>query len=183
MMPPREKPTDPREAPKINTPGVLKLFVYGTLKRGYWNHDAFCQGVLEVREAQVRGRLYQGLGFPLLEVPHEDILAHGTADPLADVATQARLSGQAGSCSRPDRESATQGAWGAVYGELLTFDDPKIRLPAIDRLEGFRPGGSSLYRRVLVSARLNGVCELAWVYTVEATGIKRRRIVSGCWSE
>lgn len=40
-------------------------------------------------------------------------------------------------------KSVTAGDWGRVYGELLTFDDPESRLPAIDRLEGFRPGGSS----------------------------------------
>ena len=33
----------------------------------------------------------------------------------------------------------------AVYAELLTFDDPESHLPAIDRLEGFYPGGSCLY--------------------------------------
>ena len=54
---------------------LLRLFVYGTLKRGYWNHDLFCEGVLEIREAQIRGRLYEGPGFPVLEVPDEDILA------------------------------------------------------------------------------------------------------------
>ena len=68
------------------------------------------------------------------------------------------------------------GAWDAVYGELLTFDDPQSSLPAIDCLEGFRPGSSSLYRRVLVPATVHGVRKLAWVYTVEATRIK-----SGCW--
>ena len=182
-MTPRKKPTDPREAPKENTYGMLKLFVYGTLKRGYWNYDAFCQGVLEIREAQVRGRLYEGPGFPVLEVPDEDVLAHGTPDPLADVATQARLSARVGSCSRPARESATAGAWGAVFGELLTLDDPESCLPAIDHLEGFRPGGRSLYRRVLIPVTMDGVRELAWVYTVETTGIKRCRIVSGHWPQ
>ena len=182
-MTPREQPTEPREAPKENTSGVLRLFVYGTLKRGYWNHDRFCRGVGEIREAQVRGRLYEGPGFPVLEVPEEDVLARGTAAPLADVATQARLSRRVASCSRPERESATTGAWGAVYGELLCFDDPEARLPAVDRLEGFRPSGSSLYRRVLVPAMVDGAREFAWVYTVGTTGIKRRRIVSGCWPE
>ena len=182
-MTPREKPAEPRESPKENTSGMLRLFVYGTLKRGYWNHDAFCLGVLEVREAQVRGRLYEGPGFPVLEVPDEDILAYGTANHLADVATQARLPDWVGSAPRPAPECATAGAWGAVYGELLSFNDPESRLPAIDRLEGFRPGGSSLYRRVLVPVIVEGACELAWVYTVEETGIKRRRIVSGCWPE
>ncbi len=182
-MTPREKPTESRESPKMNTSGMLKLFVYGTLKHGYWNHHAFCRGVLEVREAQVRGRLYEGPGFPVLEVPDEDVLARGTADPLADVATQGRLSDQVGSSPVPDQEGATAGTWGAVYGELLTFDNPKSRLHAIDRLEGFRPGGSSLYRRVLVPVTVDGACELAWVYTVETTRIKRRRIVSGRWPE
>ncbi len=102
---------------------------------------------------------------------------------MADVTTQVRLSARVGSFPRPVPESATACAWGAVCGELLTFDDPESRLPAIDRLEGFRPGGSSLYRRVLVPATVNGGQELAWVYTVEATRIKRRRIVSGCWPE
>ena len=51
-----------------------------------------------------------------------------------------------------------------MYGELLTFDDPYSSLPPIDRLEGFRPGGSSLYRRLLVPATVEGARELAWVY-------------------
>jgi hypothetical protein len=41
---------------------------------------------------------------------------------------------------------------------VFTFDDPETRLPPLDRLEGFRPGGRSLYRRVLVET---GGC---WVY-------------------
>ena len=182
-MTPRQQPTEPGESLKMDTSGMLKLFVYGTLKRGYWNHDAFCEGVLEIREAQVRGRLYEGPGFPVLEVPDEDILAYGTVNHLADVATQAGLSDWVGSDPRPVPECAATGAWGAVYGELLTFDDPESRLPAIDRLEGFRPGGSSLYRRVLVQVAVNDTRELAWVYAVETTGIKRCRIVSGRWPE
>ena len=66
-MRPREKSTDPRQSPKMNTSPTLKLFVYGTLKRGYRNHDDFCEGVPEIREGQVRGRLYDGSGFPVLE--------------------------------------------------------------------------------------------------------------------
>ncbi len=45
-------------------------------------------------------------------------------------------------------------------GEILAFDDPKNRLPAIDRLEGLHPGGRSLYLRVLVLAAVNGTWEL-----------------------
>jgi gamma-glutamylcyclotransferase (GGCT)/AIG2-like uncharacterized protein YtfP len=51
-----------------------------------------------------------------------------------------------------------------VYGELLTFDDPETRLPAIDHLEGFLPGGPSLYRRVLVPSIIHGDTVPAWLY-------------------
>jgi len=100
-------------------------------------------------------------------VPEADILAHGTADSLADVATQARLTTEfAARAARPDPgENGTPGGrWGPVYGELLTFDDPETRLPAINRLEGFLPGGPSLYRRVLVSAIIHGGTVPAWLY-------------------
>ena len=162
---------------------MLRLFVYGTLKRGYGNHEHFCRGALEIREAQVRGRLYDGPGFPVLEVPGEDVLACGTADPLADVGTQTRLSDGVGKYPRPVPGGAETGDWGTVYGELFTFDDPKTRLPAIDRLEGFRPNGLSLYRRVLVVAMVCGGRELAWAYTLESTDFQHRRIRSGRWPD
>jgi len=69
----------------------------------------------------------------------------------------------------PDRLSkkGTGAPWGPVYGELLTFDDPENRLPAIDRLEGFHPGGPCLYRRVLVPVRANGTGLPVWLYVGE----------------
>lgn len=157
---------NPTEPLKPNTNGMLRLFVYGTLKRGFWNHDRFCQGVLTVEDAVVRGRLYEmHSGIPVLQVPDGDVLAHGSLDPLADVATQARLSEQLASYPEPALKSATTGDWDRVYGELLTFDDPENRLPAIDRLEGFHPGGPCLYRRVLVPVCMNRERRLiAWAY-------------------
>ena len=60
----------PNEPPKENTTGLLRLFVYGTLKRGYWNHERFCRGVLSVEEAVVWGRLYElPSGIPVLRCP------------------------------------------------------------------------------------------------------------------
>jgi gamma-glutamylcyclotransferase (GGCT)/AIG2-like uncharacterized protein YtfP len=51
-----------------------------------------------------------------------------------------------------------------VYGELLTFDDPETRLPTVDRLESFHPGGRSLYRRVLVPVYAGKELIPAWLY-------------------
>jgi len=121
---------------------LIDLFVYGTLKVGYWNHDRLCRGVVAVEKAFVCGKLYEtSSGIPVLRVPDETILAHGTSDLLADAETQARI--QLGAVAEADDR---------VYGEILTFDDPEDRLAAIDRLEGFRPGLRCTYQRVLLPA-------------------------------
>jgi len=177
----REQSMNPNEPSKENTTGILRLFVYGTLKRGYWNHDRFCRGVLDVQEAVVRGRLYEmPSGIPVLEVPETDILAHGTADPLADVATQARFAEDLAFILKPVPGSATAGDWGPVYGELLTFGDPSTRLPAIDRLEGFHPGGSSMYQRVMVAVRVETAITPVWLYSMKYRS-NWRRVANGRW--
>jgi gamma-glutamylcyclotransferase (GGCT)/AIG2-like uncharacterized protein YtfP len=194
-MNPREQSMNPNEPPKENTclraarphrqaAGILRIFVYGTLKRGCWNHDRFCRGVLSVEEAVVRGRLYEmPSGIPVLQVPEEDILACGTADPSADVATQARFAEDLASILKPVPESATAGDWAPVYGEFLTFDDPESRLPAIDRLEGFHPGGPSLYRRVLVPVYAGEELFPAWLYVGTPKHRARRSLPNGTWPE
>ena len=180
-MNPMNQAMNATEPLKPNTNGILRLFVYGTLKRGFWNHDRFCRGVLAIEDALVRGRLFEtSSGIPVLEVPEEDILAVGTTNPLADVATclraethrqvQARVVARMSNPDpTPDRlpKKGTGAPWGPVYGELLTFDDPENRLPAIDRLEGFHPGGPCLYCRVLVPIRTNGTGLPAWLYVGE----------------
>jgi hypothetical protein len=92
----------------------------------------------------------------VLVVPEAAILAHGSTDALADVRLQAKVAADTEEHGEP---------WRDIAGELLTFDDPQDRLPPIDALEDFHPGGASLYRRVLVSVRCDGGIRLtAWVY-------------------
>ena len=181
-----DTPMNPTEPLKPNTNGMLRLFVYGTLKRGFWNHDRFCRGVLTVEDAVVHGRLFEtSSGIPFLEVPDEDVIAIGTTNPLADVATQAHVAARMSNPEpTPDRlpKKGTGAPWGPVYGELLTFDDPENRLPAIDRLEGFHPGGPCLYRRVLVLAQAHGTVLPAWLYVVEVTSNRSfKPLPSGKW--
>jgi gamma-glutamylcyclotransferase (GGCT)/AIG2-like uncharacterized protein YtfP len=123
---------NPEDTPET----ILRLFVYGTLKWGYWNHQRFCAQARSVEPAVVWGRLYHlNAGFPALEVPEGLILARGTADPLADASRQ-----------------------------QVTFTDPQRDLPPIDRLEGFRPGGHSMYQRVMVAVLVNRTPCAAWIY-------------------
>lgn len=46
----------------------LQVFVYGTLKPGYENHNLYCRDrLLESRPAQVKGELYSlSLGYPAM---------------------------------------------------------------------------------------------------------------------
>jgi len=183
---PMNQAMNPTEPSNANTSGMLRLFVYGTLKRGFWNHDRFCRGVLTVEDAVVCGRLFETpSGIPVLQVPEEDILAVGTTDPRADVATQAHVTARVSNPEpTPERllKNATGAPWAPVYGELLTFDDPETRLPAIDRLEGFHLGGPCLYRRVLVPVRVNETVLSAWLYVVGnrwAGGCKE--LTGGIW--
>jgi gamma-glutamylcyclotransferase (GGCT)/AIG2-like uncharacterized protein YtfP len=147
----------------LEEPALLDVFVYGTLKRGQRNHERFCRGALTVREATVRGRLYDlPFGFPALVVPKEDVWATGTKNYLFDARTRSHPQ------TEPQKVSPD---WDMVYGELFTFDDPEKRLSDLDALEGFRPDESGLYRRVLVPAMLAeaDTTVLVWTYAVDST--------------
>ena len=63
----------------------------------------------------------------------------------------------------------------------MTFDDPEERLPRIDGLEGFRPGGEGSYTRVLVPVRPKGgePIVLAWAYAIaKGSGV---HLPGGSW--
>jgi len=80
------------------------------------------------------------------------------------VATQARFAEKLAFYLEQVPESATAGDWALVWGELLTFDDPTSWSHAIDRLEGFHPGGPSLYGRVLAPVWADGTVLPVWLY-------------------
>jgi gamma-glutamylcyclotransferase (GGCT)/AIG2-like uncharacterized protein YtfP len=139
----------------------IKIVVYGSLKRGFWNHEPFCASAISIQHATVRGRLYElPSGIPVLEVPEKDIVAHGSADILKDIAMQRRLE-----VAVPGYLDCSGEGWQQIESELITLPNPVITLPPIDRLEGFNPNDVSLYRRVLVPVRLSDKSSAtAWCY-------------------
>ena len=155
---------------------LIKVFVYGTLMRGYANHDYYCRGAMKIEPAEIWGRLYDLGCYPVLEVPEELILACGTADPVADAETQAqfaqKLNGQP-ELPRPE------GDWELINGELVTFDNPQVYLPPIDGLESFNPESSSGYQRVLMLVKASEITP-AWVYRVE-NGKSMGERIHGRW--
>lgn len=138
---------------------LFRLFVYGTLKRGYWNHETYCRSAVAIEEATVRGRLYElPSAIPVLLVPDNDVLAVGSGCVLDDILRQDTAAARS--------EGRLLDGWDEVHGELITLADPAA-VEDIDRLEGFRPGRPCLYRRVLVSVMTAGTpMQPAWCYVL-----------------
>lgn len=158
-----------------NNDNHLRLFVYGTLKKGFWNHDRFRTRADSIEPATTWGRLYHlPAGFPALEVPESSILVTGTADPLADTRTQNTIELAENAMPRPE------GDWDLVHGEMMTFANPSFDLPPIDRLEAFNPSGRCVYTRVLVAVESNNLIRHVWLYHYNL-GHNAERIASGRW--
>lgn len=161
----------------------LRLFVYGTLKQGFWNHRLFCEGFVSVEDGVVRGRLYEmPSGLPVLLVPEESVLAEGSTDHRQDLQIQEHLGRDlAGALQFATGDSA---GWMRVSGELFSFGDPETRLRNLDWLEGFQPGEMSFYRRVLVPVETRAGTAAAWTYisAKEPSG-DWRLLPGGVWPE
>ncbi|MCZ7590968.1 MAG: gamma-glutamylcyclotransferase [Kiritimatiellae bacterium] len=163
----------PNTNPEDSSETILRLFVYGTLKLGYWNQQRFCAQARSIEPAVVWGRLYHlHAGFPALEVPEGLILARGSADPLADARRQQEIG--------TPRFGRPTGDWDLIHGELVTFNDPLRDLPPIDRLEAFVPNGRCVYKRVLVAVESNDLIRPVWLYHY-IPGHNADRITSGKW--
>jgi len=140
--------------------------------RGGKFHDEFCRDALSIEDAQVLGQLDTTGRWSVLTVPEALILTVGTADPLADLATQDRIAAFADAAdvlsqahlTRTTSRTAEGGPhaeWELIPGELITLADPAARLGALDHLEGFNHGAESLYRRVLLPVRIIKTREVA----------------------
>jgi len=161
---------------KQTIPAPFRVFVYGTLKRGFSNHEYFCRGVTAVEEAVICGRLYAlNAHIPALVIPDASVLANGSLDYASDHRCQWDVV--------VDREQhASTDTWRMIHGEVLTFTEPE-RLARLDQLEGFRPPGLCLYHRVLAPVRLqSGEWLAAWVYTVgDRVHSRLLPAESNCW--
>ncbi len=161
------------------------VFVYGTLKRGYWNHTPWLDGCEYLRDTMTKGRLWVRRTLtPILEIPVGHHLLRGTADVRADVAAAGAL-GQARGRIRAARplppDALPKSSSGSasdmiptdmdhflwVTGELYRLTDPSIQLPRLDELEEFVPedAAASLYDRQLAPVDKDGQT-LAWLYPI-----------------
>ena len=115
---------------------LLRLFVYGTLKRGGSNHRRFCEGAVSVVPAWTWGRLHiLANRYPILVVPSSRVLRRGTARYADDV-----------ECLAPPPSWVDEAVgWRRVQGEIVSFvgSEGALRLPRFDALEDYEPVGAS----------------------------------------
>jgi gamma-glutamylcyclotransferase (GGCT)/AIG2-like uncharacterized protein YtfP len=155
-----------------------KIFVYGTLKRGFSNHDHYIPQGSHIEEAQIVGRLYDvGLGFPTLDIPESGILVKGSSDFAADMALAGLL------ILPPPAELIATPPFGLIQGEAITLANPLEAARRMDLLEGFSPPHRSMYQRVLVWIKAKKMA-LAWVYVNGEFDLATlKKIEASFWNE
>lgn len=153
--------------PELTPP--LRIFVYGSLKRGYRNHTAYCQGYESFRTATIVGRLYrQADGYPMLIVPPDSILALGTGDICQDLEQLAQVAKSISNQSLP--APIADDSWLEIRGEIYEWPAGHAEsgniVTRLDRLEDFYPNDTSgsLYHRVIVLARHAEGIEPVWTF-------------------
>jgi gamma-glutamylcyclotransferase (GGCT)/AIG2-like uncharacterized protein YtfP len=156
---------------------VANLFVYGTLKKGFPNHERFFPRCVGLEAASMAGNLFASTPFfPVMEIPPENVLMVGSLDVLADL--------RAASLSRPGARKPKgpreRARYGRVLGEVIAVEEPVSVIKSLDILEGFEPGGRSLYKRVLTLAETESGTVVAWAY-VNENARKEELIESGVW--
>ena len=134
---------------------MFRVFVYGTLKRGFSNHNRiFSEYKIKVTEAWTYGELYDlDWGFPAMVVD----LNNNSNDPDSD----------------------------KVSGELIEINDPELltTLDWLEGFKS--PGNRfNLYDRVKRDVYVQNEKFNSWVYVInpnQITSIPLRKISTGIW--
>ena len=141
----------------------LHLFVYGTLKKGFGNHDNYCSNAISIESARLDGELYDS-GLPYVHINQKNIFAKGTQSNYSDFQKQEDLED-----SLFYGESFTQLGRPFVEGELITFSNWDS-LKRLDSLEGFTGDNKyNHYTRVLTTCYVNSDNQecACWVYVID----------------
>ena len=144
---------------------VLRIFVYGTLKRGYNNHPRLA-GAESIINGHAVGDLYDLGSFPMLHIPPPGRILGQSRKILSE--DLEALDNWAEMLKRkPNLQAFVRGA--AVYGELATFSGTEEFLQGVlnglDSLEGFSGDpATSFYNRVILPVGTSLGVLPAWTY-------------------
>lgn len=118
--------------------------------------------------------------FPFLVIEKGQVLAEGTVDLSRDAETQDEY--EKAMKAETDNEEGDYSLSKdiLVQGELFTFSEVD-KLGPIDALEGFNPGETGFYNRVLVMVLTHRGVRPAWTYVIEEGSQRGNEIAGGCW--
>ena len=156
-------------------PEMVDLFVYGTLKRGFANHRAFCRRAIRIRTAAIARAIFDlPVGYPAVQIPGDSILLEAGPDPVRDAGRQRLV-------RKPVSPEVEGEGREPVHGEWIRLPDPARTLPALDALEGVRADGRGEYRRALVAASTEEGPRALWVYWMPQLPPGARHLPGGVW--
>ncbi len=148
---------------------TLRIFVYGTLKRGESNHPLMA-GHSEIWNAWTVGDLYDLGSFPMLNVTRvkHRILALSHKNLQEDLQNQDEFSEKFAEKGRKLRLSKVVSGF-PVYGDLVVFKGSEAFLGEVlerlDGLEGFQGNALyDMYKRALVPVETMEGVTTAWAY-------------------
>jgi gamma-glutamylcyclotransferase (GGCT)/AIG2-like uncharacterized protein YtfP len=154
----------------------MQVFVYGSLKADQYNHDRHFPSDRAVKQATIKGRLYNQGSFPGLWLEPKAILAKGELNTIKAHSQQLvhmRI--------LPLITDPIEGD--VVHGELISFEDTKW-LAQLDQLEGYwdKNPKFNLYSRVLTEVNTKDGIESAFVYIMDESRLKfDKYIPTGIW--
>ena len=145
----------------------LRVFVYGTLKKGFGNHSYYCEGA-KIQSAMIKGKLYQSGSLPYASVQFEDYECIASRKNEEDFAMQEELQSEVenGFLSFQFKDSFRDSE--CIKGELVTFDNWEM-ISKLDSLEGFFSSDESSlnhYTRILTTCKTTKEEFSCWVYNV-----------------
>ncbi len=165
--------------------GDFRLFVYGTLKQGFVNHERFFPGGAESRPACVPGVLFDTpWNHPVARIPSNCILAYGSSSVCADLAVQCQFRSWVDPNAAVKSTDSPYFSGQILQGEILILDDPDRDLPKLDAFEEYTPGSSSSrFQRILVWTLWGDLWIAAWMYAGGSIfeNHKFQEIPTGSW--
>lgn len=169
---------------RVLVPDVFRLFVYGTLKPGFENHERLLKRAITTIPASCPGMLFDTpWKHPVARLSKDLILAYGQTDIGADRALQNHFQERG---ILPCQSWVPQALEGTIHGDILLLDEPGRDLPQLDQFEEYVPGASSSrFMRVLTWVSLDDQWVTAWMYVGGSIFESQtfRELKTGIWPE
>lgn len=157
---------------------MIKVFVYGLLRKGFELHHQIEDFVIENKPAKILGNKFDGKEkyFDQIFIPNDSILAKATGDYPKDFGMQTKIQ-NGNKIKGPTIKDLTDNSnpKKTIDGELLTLGckylkyNKSLILFILDSIENIDPEipEDDWYKRALVPVYLEEGMDTAWIYYID----------------